>query len=572
MRALLNDHQKVALPGCPKVDIARELSRATSSYYKEESTQKMKQQRTLRFTSVAVLLLVAFLFQETWALAGVTGNVTGIVRDNTGAPLAGVSVKAVSPSQSATATSDAGGRFVLLSLTPDTYTLGLNKAGYQGISVAGIVVFADQTQTVSYTLTKALKTIASVTSQAGSSLVKAGVGGDLYSVNAAQAAAAAALGGRRIIKNKNSAMASVPGIQTSQGGMGWDFNAAYIRGQNSYYTGFEYDGIPINRSFDNYNSGTESSLGLSELQVYTGGGPSSVASAGTAGFINQVIKTGTFPGFADANLGIGTPSFYHQASVEIGGSTPDRTFSYYIGLSGYNQDYRSIDNSNGAGYMTPGGIYSGPTLGTNIGYGFNSNQVLGVGSTCLFGTCQGVKPTCPLLSAGLTNFNYPAQGCWQYYYGNSGVPSMVSDRESVINLHMGIPKANGLRDDVQVMWSGSALNNYFQESPNDMGPGANFFSYESWGTQYHSPTCGPETIGPGLTVNGCNGIGQIASFLQPLQWGLYRLGITSTPSSGPILCPPSGGLACGPNYEAYGDNVTYNLPFGTTIATPTSTR
>ena len=86
--------------------------------------------------------------------------------------------------------------------------------------------------------------------------------------------------------------------------MGWDFNAAYVRGQNSYYTGYEYDGIPVNRAFDNYNSSTESTLGLQELQVYTGGGPASVASAGTAGFINQVIKTGTFPGFATANLGL----------------------------------------------------------------------------------------------------------------------------------------------------------------------------------------------------------------------------------------------------------------------------
>jgi len=69
----------------------------------------MKQQRTLRFASVAVALLVTFLFQETWALAGVTGNVNGTVRDNAGAPLAGVAVKAVSPSQRATATTDSGG-------------------------------------------------------------------------------------------------------------------------------------------------------------------------------------------------------------------------------------------------------------------------------------------------------------------------------------------------------------------------------------------------------------------------------------------------------------------------------
>ena len=169
------------------------------------------------------------------------------------------------------------------------------------------MVFADQTATQQLTMQKALTTIARVTSSAGSSLVKSGVGSDLYSVNSAQAAAAAALGGGGNLNNAYSAMASVPGVQTSQGGVGWDFNAAYVRGQNSYYTGYEYDGIPVNRAFDNYNSSTESTLGLQELQVYTGGGPSSVSSAGTAGFINQVIKTGTYPGFANANLGAAYP-------------------------------------------------------------------------------------------------------------------------------------------------------------------------------------------------------------------------------------------------------------------------
>ena len=220
-------------------------------------------------------------------------------------------------------------------------------------------------------------------------------------------------------------MASVPGVQTSQGGVGWDFNAAYVRGQNSYYTGYEYDGIPVNRAFDNYNSSTESTLGLQELQVYTGGGPSSVASAGTAGFINQVIKTGTYPGFANANLGAAYPNYYHQASVEVGGSTPDRTFSYYVGLLGYNQTYRFFDNQNGAGYMNPGGPLSGDTLGFGIGYGFGSNQVLATGYTCLIGTCQGVKPICPMVGQPWSNqpvAQIGQQGCWQFYSGISGAP------------------------------------------------------------------------------------------------------------------------------------------------------
>ncbi|MBV8531985.1 MAG: TonB-dependent receptor, partial [Candidatus Eremiobacteraeota bacterium] len=520
--------------------------------------QRNTTHRALRHAVIAASLAVAFLGQGTWALAGVTGNVAGTVKDTSGAPIAGAEVQAVSPSMTRTATTDAGGHFVILSLAPDTYTVNLNKSGYQGISFPGLVVFADQTQQVAYTMTKALRTIAHVTSAAGASLVKSGVGGDLYSVNASQAAAAAALGGGGNLNNAYSAMASVPGVQTSQGGIGWDMNAAYVRGQNSYYTGYEYDGIPVNRAFDNYNSSTESTVGLQELQVYTGGGPSSTSTSGTAGFINQVIKTGTFPGFATANLGIATPNYYHQAQVEIGGSTPDRTFSYYIGLLGYNQTYRFFDNSNGAGYGTPGGYFSGTTDGFGIGYGFGSAQVLGVGYTCLIGTCQGVKPMCPLVTgkwSSAPTATIGQQGCWQYYSLTTGDPQQATDREDVVNLHMGIPKANGLRDDVQFLWSGSALNNYGYNSPSDMGPGNNQFIYSMYNTLAKPPTCGPTTVAPwaGLTVNGCSSIGQIIA--------LQSSGIIcgKTPPSNPFL-------GCAPTYLGYADAVTYNVPFGTPIA------
>ncbi|MGA9017762.1 MAG: TonB-dependent receptor [Candidatus Cybelea sp.] len=521
----------------------------------------MSSQQTLRRAVIAASLLVAFLSQGTWALAGVTGNIAGTITDSKGAPIAGVQVQAVAPSGNRTATTDAGGHFTILSLGPDTYTISLTKSGYQPYSYPGVVVFADQTQQLAYRMTATLVTIARVTSSAGTSLVKSGVGSDLYNVTAAQAAAAQSLGGGGNLNNAYSAMASVPGVQTSQGGMGWDFNAAYIRGQNSYYSAFEYDGIPVNRAFDNYNSSTESSVGLQELQVYTGGGPASVASAGTSGFINQVIKTGTFPGFATANLGIGTPQYYHQASVEIGGSTPDRNFSYYVALLGYNQDYRLLDNTNGAGYMTPGGIFSGNTDGFAMGYGFGSNQVLGVGFACVaIATCQGVKPVCPLV--GAKNFNYPDQGCWQYYSGVSADPSQITDRESVINLHMGIPKQNGLRDDVQLLWSGSALTNYFYNSQNDIGPGNNQFIYSLYGTKAAAPTCGPENIAPGLTVNGCTSAGQIIALENP---NLFFNKDLPPSYQAPFHCP-SEPIACAPTYLAYGDNIAYNVPFGTPIA------
>jgi hypothetical protein len=486
----------------------------------------MTNKRTLRQVAVAILLFAALLLQETWALAGTTGGISGTVTDEKGAPIAGVSVKAISASQTASATTDRGGHFTLLNLPPDTYTISLEKEGFAPISYAGITVFADQQLTQAFQMQPALKTIARVTSTAAGNLVKPGVGGDIYSVNASQAKAAAAVSGSGNLNNTYSAMASVPGVQTVIGGSGWFDNVAFVRGQNSYYTGFEYDGIPINRAFDNYNASNESSLGLQELQVYTGGGPASIASAGTAGFINQVIKTGTFPGYATGTLGIGSPVFYHQAEVEAGGSTPDRNFSYYVGVSGFNQAFRFIDNWNGAGFMEPGGIFSGPTLGYGIGY-----------TNCLTVTCQGVKPVCPLVGPSNTlppASAIPPQGCWDQYSGifNFGGNSQIVDRENVVNLHFGIPHKNGLRDDIQALWSSSNLNLYQYISPNDAGPGVDQFiaSFTGNTATYAPPVCAPTMIAPGLTVNACS---------------------------------PS---AKGTSYLPYADGAAYDLPFGTTIS------
>src|SRR5579863_2686567 len=101
----------------------------------------MSSHRTLRQAIVAVSLTAAFLFQGTWALAETTGNLAGTIRDNKGAPVAGVTVQVVAPSETRSATTDAGGHFVILSLAPDTYTVNLTKSGYQSISFPGVSIF-----------------------------------------------------------------------------------------------------------------------------------------------------------------------------------------------------------------------------------------------------------------------------------------------------------------------------------------------------------------------------------------------------------------------------------------------
>src|SRR5215469_10693811 len=184
---------------------------------------------------------------------------------------------------------------------------------------------------------KTLKTAANVTSRSSSSLVRPGTTADLYSVNAAQQERMAALGGGSDLNSAYSAIASVPGayVPTNQSGY---LQAVHVRGGDSYEVGYEFDGIPVNRAFDNYPSGSASSLGQTELQVYTGATPANAEAQGLAGFINQVIKTGTYPGYGAADGALGSPTFYHSLNAEAGGSTPDRRFSYYVGVGGFNQD------------------------------------------------------------------------------------------------------------------------------------------------------------------------------------------------------------------------------------------
>ncbi len=321
----------------------------------------MSRSRTLRQVCVALALLVAFLCQATWVLAGTTGRLSGQITDTNGAPIAGAAVKAASASQTITATTDSSGHFTFLSLSPDTYTVSVTKEGFNPSATPGVTVFADQSQTITIKMEKGLKTIANVSARAAGNLVKSGTTADVYSVNAATQATVQGIGGGGNLDSAYSAIYSQPGVVSQIGNYGFG-QVYYIRGSSYSQVGYEYDGVPVNRAFDNYNANSLSSLGSQETEIYTGGSPAGGTSATLAGYINQVIKTGTFPGYAQATLGIGTPAFYHKAAVEAGGATPDRLFSWYVGIQGSNQMYNTLDDTNGANQPIdgsgPNGIFS----------------------------------------------------------------------------------------------------------------------------------------------------------------------------------------------------------------------
>ena len=367
--------------------------------------------------------------------AGTTGGAIGRVLDETShAPVAGARVTVTSPSQTASSTTDAAGNFRFLSLVPDTYTIAVEREGFEPSSQPGVSIIADQTQTLALQIVKTLKTIGRVSARGATSLVKPGTTSDVYSINAAGAEAAQALGGPGSLNSSYGAIASVPGTVVQQGQQGW-YQTLSIRGGDIDQVGYELDGIPANRVYDNAPQTMLSSLGQQELQVYTGGTPASADASGIAGYVNQVVKSGTYPGFATLDLGLGSPAYYHKASFEAGGATKNRLFSYYVGFAGVNEDYRYADQFNGV---------SDPQLFYPVYF-----------------------------PEGHFNLYDGTPGTSNFAPGSTYAISNTTDRENVANLHFAIPHKNGLRDDVQLLYLTSEMVAKYYSSVDDQGGLAN---------------------------------------------------------------------------------------------------
>jgi hypothetical protein len=437
----------------------------------------------LRHAFVALLLLVSMLFQVTWALAGTTGGISGTLVDSSnGKPVADSKVTASSPSQTSSTTTDAGGHFTFLNLAPDTYALSAEKEGFTPATLGGVTVFADQTVTVTLQTSPQLKTIARITSRAAGNLVKPGTTADVYSVNAATQQVVSSSGGGFNLNQAYSGIYSQPGVTSYIGNAGWG-QVFYIRGSAYSQIGYEFDGVPVNRAFDNYQANSLASLGQQELQVYTGGSPSGASSATLGGFINQVIKTGTYPGFGSLQGGIGGPGFYHSLTAEAGGATPNRNFSYYVGLQGYNQHFPAGTWNNLSGVAQNGlntyGLASGAQIATPIGALFGLTGTLSAPDGGNYSGQFLNGPFAPCQTGG-ANAGYPIgttaanpgqfNGSCFGYFPFTAVLSDIFERDNVVNLHFGIPhKFDSGRDDVQLLFDNSSQQQFNGDSINEAG-------------------------------------------------------------------------------------------------------
>jgi hypothetical protein len=407
-----------------------------------------------------ILVALVVICQGTWALAGTTGALTGYVRTPVGAAVADAKVTAAAASETATTGTDSAGHFAFISLIPDTYTLTVSKEGYDTVSQAGITVIADNTRTMTLVTQPSVKTLGTVTTRAAAELVKPGTTADVYSVNAATSEKVASLGGGGSLNQAYSALAATPGVVVPAGQMGW-FQTIHIRGGDFDQVGYEFDGVPVLRSYDNYPTTTANTLGQQELQVYTGAAPADAQGQGLAGYINQVIKSGTYPGFSTLTLGIGAPAEYNGYNFEVGGATPDRNFSYFIGSTNSSSAPRYIDQNQGASYQA---LWGAPFARLAPAAG-----------------CTSANPNASNWSQCYATHIGPGG----YLLGppiDSVFSSNIYDRENVVNLHFGIPHKNDAgKDDIQLLGDWSFLNNLYFSSASDWGLGQAQYQNAYWG-------------------------------------------------------------------------------------------
>ncbi len=364
-------------------------------------------------------------------LAGTTGGISGRISDaTTAAPLSGVQVHMIAPSGSAGTMTDARGRYTFLSLSPDTYTLSAAKDGYQPYSQSGVTIQADVQLNFNITMTSEVKSLGRVVARTGIGLVRPGQTIDLYSVTPEAAKAALPLAGPGGVDQAYSALAAVPGIYVPQGQQGW-YQPIFIRGGDQDQIGYEFDGVPVNRSYDNAPEALLTNLGQQELQVYTGGATASSDGQGISGYVNQVVKTGSPTPFGSLTYGFGFPAGYQKGALEYGAASPDDRLTYYVAGALAYQSYRFVDPFNGASLNQSGFFFP--------------------------------------------SFQFTASGAPIDLPGTTLGASQTRDREAVINVHYKIPHGSDSgSDDLQLLHVESDLHTFTYGSFGDFGGKATF--------------------------------------------------------------------------------------------------
>jgi outer membrane receptor protein involved in Fe transport len=311
--------------------------------------------------AIGVISLLAFLCAPLGALAQTGASVTGSVTDETGAPIAGVTVTLKGPTFESTGT-DAKGAFSFANVTPGVYVVSAVKPGYTAAVQNDVSLLTGETTTLAFRMSavsfSSLRTIASVrtnghalnTSPASVNVVTTQ---DFIDQGQPQVTRVLSqIPGLQISFPSNSANAAAPGAIT----------VPNIRDAESYETASLIDGHPI--SVGQYGDNVTTFLNafmFGNIEVVKGpGADAPVVNNAIGGTVNFQTKDPTLQPYAQMLFGVDNH----------GGTLSNLDASDTIGRLGFVVDLATDNNPSAffgkSVYYTPagaGGVVNGTPLG-----------------------------------------------------------------------------------------------------------------------------------------------------------------------------------------------------------------
>ena len=220
--------------------------------------------RTLLVSALVLLVTAGAAFAQ-------TGKIAGRVTDESGQPLPGVNLIIAATSQGGTTDSD--GYYVILNVSPGSYSLRASFIGFGPQTVEGVRVNIEQTTTVNFQLQEDAIGLEEVVVTAELPVVQADVSNSQLNVSADQIEALPV-----------SSVTSVVGLQAGIQGLS-------VRGSGSDELSFMVNGLTLR---DERNNAPYTSISLSsveEVQVQTGGFNAEYGNV-RSGVVNVVTKEG----------------------------------------------------------------------------------------------------------------------------------------------------------------------------------------------------------------------------------------------------------------------------------------
>ncbi|HKU67324.1 MAG TPA: TonB-dependent receptor [Candidatus Baltobacteraceae bacterium] len=287
---------------------------------------------------VAGCLFVLCALRAALAAEPTTGTVVGSLVDRRGSPVANARVFAAAPSGRYAAASDARGRFALLGMIPDTYTLSVQARGFEPATSPGIVVLAGETQRVNFELVPQLKTIAST--HARNPAFSVGSTGDVFTVSGHSLTPPVTSSGlgNYSAGTVQGAIAAVPGVVSDP------FANAILRGGKVDDTVFDFDSVPVPQGLiaepgGNVVGAQLPMTGIASTTVTLAGYETQGDNA-LGGVVDEIPATGTYPGSTTLEVADGVSSTRMQfANVQVLGAAPDQRLRYALATTSASETF-----------------------------------------------------------------------------------------------------------------------------------------------------------------------------------------------------------------------------------------